>query len=92
MVFQYRFEAFGAQKIVPRHNVDMEDWSIIDQWMDCVLEYLYQHVIDLPVTMDYIVPVVKDGGYDRNTPFMATLKVNCLLVIYLFRLYMYFLF
>jgi hypothetical protein len=64
----------GAQCIVDHQDVDMEDWTVINKWLDRVIEYLKD--ADLTVAMDYIQHGdITEDLYSRNRPFMATLKV-----------------
>lgn len=68
-----------GKSVIESRDVDMEDWTIIDSWMDDIISYIQS--CDLRVDMDYL-HIVADGaddGYDRHRPFMATLKVKNLM-------------
>ena len=64
----------GGSILCPRQDVDQEDWHSINRWMDTVIEKLDS--IPIESRMDYLVVDNTDDGFNRNRPFMATLKVN----------------
>jgi len=52
----------------------MEDWSVINQWLDRACDYVGG--AKLQVGMDYIQHCdMTEDQYSRHRPFMATLKV-----------------
>ena len=61
--------------MVKRHDVDMEDWSVIKKWLSSVLGYLVKASIE--TKMDYLkLSDITEEKYNRHHPFLATLKVN----------------
>lgn len=59
-----------------RVDVDLEDWSVINKWMDGVLDGLVK--LDLETKMDYLdlSNQVEESGYTRTRPFISTMKVS----------------
>lgn len=57
-------------------DVDLEDWGVIDRWMDQVVEGVAQ--LDLPTAQDYLQLSMpeEDTGVSRTRPFMATMTVG----------------
>ncbi|OWF41745.1 NADPH oxidoreductase A-like isoform X2 [Mizuhopecten yessoensis] len=68
-----------ADPVVGCQDVDVEDWAVINCWMDSVVEYLKS--CDLCVCMDYLQITADQSseGHDRHNPFMAVLQVKDLL-------------
>jgi hypothetical protein len=60
-------------------DVDLEDWGVINRWMDEVLETIPK--LDLPVTTDYLELSMPedDTGVSRTHPFSAhmTVRITC---------------
>ncbi|XP_030846857.1 NADPH oxidoreductase A-like [Strongylocentrotus purpuratus] len=75
-----RFCDLGACPLVPRADVDMEDWTVINNWMDDVQDYIVNNNINLDDRMDYLSPLlmlnIEEQGFHRLKPFMATLLVK----------------
>ncbi|XP_066292774.1 NADPH oxidoreductase A-like isoform X2 [Branchiostoma lanceolatum] len=71
-----RLTDLRATQLVPRSDVDQEDWSVIDSWIDAVLDVL--PVVAIEATLDYLslVAVSCDQSYNRTRPFMATMTVK----------------
>ena len=61
--------------VVDRHDVDMEDWSVINKWLNSVLGYISTAYIEQK--MDYLrLSDIIEDKHNRHQPFMATLKVK----------------
>lgn len=60
----------------PRVDVDLEDWGVIDRWMDAVAEGLLQ--LELPMATDYLELSMpeEDTGVSRTRPFRAPMTVG----------------
>nr|XP_054749534.1 NADPH oxidoreductase A-like [Lytechinus pictus] len=72
-----RFCELGACPFIPIANVDMEDWTVINDWMDNIQDYLLNNSINLVVKEDYLSPLLMDeDGFHRLKPFMATLLIK----------------
>ena len=56
--------------------MDLEDWPVIEKWMEGVSEALLQ--LDLPTAMDYLdVGTQEDEtGVSRTRPFSAQMMVT----------------
>ncbi|KAI8502856.1 hypothetical protein Bbelb_195580 [Branchiostoma belcheri] len=65
-----------ATQLVPRSDVDQEDWSVIDSWVDTVLDVL--PAVAIETRLDYLSldAVPCDQAYNRTRPFMATMMVK----------------
>lgn len=75
MVLCFRVLQLGCKCVVKRHDVDMEDWSVINSWLTSVLAYLA--TVTIETKMDYLnLSDVIEEKYNRHHPFMATLKVS----------------
>ena len=66
--------------IVPRSDIDQEDWLSIDSWFKKVTDAL--HSLDLSGGVDYLDLSLgsneddDDGMYSRQKPLMATMTVG----------------
>eukprot|EP00123_Amoebidium_parasiticum_P011579 comp20798_c0_seq1/m.27359 comp20798_c0_seq1/g.27359 ORF comp20798_c0_seq1/g.27359 comp20798_c0_seq1/m.27359 type:complete len:683 (-) comp20798_c0_seq1:208-2256(-) len=72
-------EKAGAKRVIPRSDVDQEDWDVINKWMDAVSAMVVDLAPSLPIETDYWVPVMEDpDAYSRVRPYMAdvTLKTT----------------
>ncbi|KAH3889663.1 NADPH oxidoreductase A-like [Dreissena polymorpha] len=71
-----RFIEMGGECVVPQTDVDMEDWTVINKWLDSVVHCLTTMYI--PSQLDYIQhgSITVEDHYSRKTPFLATLKVK----------------
>ncbi len=60
----------------PRVDVDLEDWGVIDKWMEEVLQKVLQ--LDIPVATDYLELSLpeEDTGVSRTRPFTAEMTVR----------------
>ncbi|XP_006825318.1 NADPH oxidoreductase A-like [Saccoglossus kowalevskii] len=66
----------GANRLIERSNVDMEDWTVINDWIKKIISCLETVVIETRV--DYMssrLPCNNDG-YCRTRPFVAKMKVK----------------
>jgi sulfite reductase (NADPH) flavoprotein alpha-component len=72
-----KLKALGAECVYPRVNVDMEDWSSIQPWLDAIVEKV-SHQIELEVRDDYILS--RSGGksekHSRTRPYRAEMTVK----------------
>jgi hypothetical protein len=61
--------------MVPCHEVDMEDWSVINEWLEKVVYYI--QTANIEIRQDYLdLSDLEEGTeHDRHHPFMAKLKV-----------------
>lgn len=76
--------ACGAECVVDRHDVDMEDWSVINQWLSRVCDYVSQ--AELRTTLDYIQhDDMTEDLFSRHRPFLATLKVCLVSCVFFIR-------
>lgn len=59
---------------MPRHDVDSEDWDVITEWIDLVLQSL--PTLSVQTRLDYLQINTKtsDTYYSKTRPFMATFK------------------
>ena len=72
-----RFLALGAKCYVDREDVDQEDWSKIDSWIESCVSHLGN--LNLEIRDDYLElpePGSLEGGVSRTSPFMASLRVH----------------
>ncbi|XP_078681719.1 NADPH oxidoreductase A-like [Branchiostoma floridae x Branchiostoma belcheri] len=71
-----RLTDLRATQLVPRSDVDQEDWSVIDSWVDTVLDVL--PAVAIETRLDYLSldAVPRDQAYNRTRPFMATMMVK----------------
>ncbi|XP_060594774.1 NADPH oxidoreductase A-like [Ruditapes philippinarum] len=70
----------GADSVIDRQDVDMEDWSVINKWIDSVTVYIPS--ASLNISLDYIQHKhISEELFSRNTPFMAILKTKRLLTV-----------
>lgn len=72
-----RMSELLASCITDRSDVDMEDWSVINRWMDKVVQYLSEQS-SIETRMDYLdlSSLDDDSIPSRHNPFMAVLKVK----------------
>jgi len=73
-----RFLELGAQPMMPRVDVDREDWGLIDGWMDSLLTALGDYGAK-PEQLDYLAsrkPAESASKFSRTNPFLAELKVK----------------
>ena len=63
----------------PRVDVDLEDWTVINEWEDNVLNQVTK--LELTLRMDYLdlSNQAEDVGYSRTKPFMSTMMVGPLM-------------
>lgn len=76
----YRLSELGSECIHPRVDVDLEDWGVIDKWMEEMLENVLK--LEIPVATDYLqlsMPV-EDTGVSRTRPFYAKMTVSLKIV------------
>lgn len=76
-----RFTQFGGKTIVPRHEVDQEDWSVIDKWLESVLKALEAPELSESIPLrdeDYLYEKQARGEFgssvvrvSRRTPYLA---------------------
>ena len=53
----------------------MEDWSVVNNWLASVLDYLA--TVTIETKLDYLkLSDVTEEKYNRHHPFLATLKVG----------------
>lgn len=59
----------------------MEDWSVINEWLDKVVDYI--QTADIDIRQDYLdlSDLEESTEHDRHHPFMAKLKVKKLLTV-----------
>ncbi|KAL3856423.1 hypothetical protein ACJMK2_011185 [Sinanodonta woodiana] len=74
-----RLLQMGGESIIPRQDVDMEDWSAINSWISKFINFLTS--ANLRINVDYLRLKHEEEGYNRHRPFMATLKVKRLLTL-----------
>ncbi|XP_070571831.1 NADPH oxidoreductase A-like [Ptychodera flava] len=75
-IVDQRLEYLGASPIVQRSDVDMEDWSVISDWIEKVIAALATVAIETRI--DYLSPRLprNNDQHDRNRPFMAKMIVK----------------
>ena len=58
-----------------RVDVDLEDWPVIDKWMNSVLNKITD--LNLTTSIDYLdlSNQKEDNGYSRTNPFTSTMTV-----------------
>ena len=58
-----------------RVDVDLEDWPVINKWMDGVLDKITK--LNLTTSVDYLdlSDQTEDNGYSRTKPFTSTMTV-----------------
>ncbi|XP_035692088.1 NADPH oxidoreductase A-like [Branchiostoma floridae] len=71
-----RLTDLRATQLVPRSDVDQEDWSVIDSWIDAVLDVLPAVAIETKLDYLSLDAVSSDQAYHRTRPFMATMTVK----------------
>ena len=62
-------------------DVDLEDWPVINKWMDGVLKKITE--LNLATGVDYLdlSDQSEDNGYSRTNPFTSIMTVNATLYI-----------
>lgn len=62
-------------------DVDLEDWPVINKWMDGVLKKITE--LNLATSVDYLdlSDQSEDNGYSRTNPFTSIMTVNATLYI-----------
>eukprot|EP00058_Branchiostoma_floridae_P026624 XP_002612115.1 hypothetical protein BRAFLDRAFT_96092 [Branchiostoma floridae] len=76
MVISTSGDDLRATQLVPRSDVDQEDWSVIDSWIDAVLDVLPAVAIETKLDYLSLDAVSSDQAYHRTRPFMATMTVK----------------
>ncbi|XP_072164141.1 NADPH oxidoreductase A-like [Diadema setosum] len=75
-----RFLKRGARPLVSKMEVDAEDWTVINSWMNAVSSAITSDDFSLEERLDYLSPLIThcttEDGFSRLKPFMATLKVK----------------
>ena len=73
-----RFTELGSKCMYPRVDVDLEDWGVIDKWMEEVMECLLQ--LEIPVISDYLELSMpeEDTSVSRTRPFSVPMTVKSL--------------
>ncbi|XP_053375393.1 NADPH oxidoreductase A-like [Mercenaria mercenaria] len=75
-----RMGNLGAACVIGRQDVDMEDWAVINKWIDSATKYIPS--AHLSTSLDYIQhDDITEEKYSRNRPFMAILKTKHLLTV-----------
>lgn len=71
-----RFGELSAERLLECQTVDMEDWSVISDWMNRVVGMVSE--ADLAVKTDYLVisSLGNGEGYNRTNPFFSRLLVK----------------
>jgi hypothetical protein len=61
-------------------DVDLEDWPVINKWMDGVLNKITE--LNLATSVDYLdlSDQSEDNGYSRTNPFTSIMTVNAILL------------
>lgn len=81
-----RMKMVGGQVLITKMEVDGEDWSAVNNWIDAVVSWVLSSAASQlagPPRRDYLdvssIEKSDDDGFSRNRPFIATLKVciNC---------------
>jgi hypothetical protein len=72
----FRFCELSAVRILDCQTVDMEDWTVVSDWMDRVVRLVSD--LDLKVKTDYlsVSSLGESEGHNRTNPFMSTLVVS----------------
>lgn len=75
-----RLSELGCECLSPRVEVDLEDWSVIDKWVESVLDAVRD--LSLPSLTDYLDVSTgeEETGVSRTRPFLARMTV-CLFSI-----------
>ena len=62
-------------------DVDLEDWPVINKWMDGVLKKITE--LNLATSVDYLdlSDQSEDNGYSRTRPFASIMIVNATLYV-----------
>ncbi len=57
-------------------DVDLEDWGVIDRWMEEVMEKVV--TLEIPVATDYLELALpeEETGVSRTHPFSAKMTVS----------------
>ncbi|XP_048746472.2 NADPH oxidoreductase A-like [Ostrea edulis] len=76
MSLDERFCELSAVRILDCQTVDMEDWTVVSDWIDRVLRLVDD--IDLKVKTDYLSvnSLGESEGHSRTNPFLSTLVVK----------------
>ena len=71
----------GAICLYSRVDVDLEDWPVINKWMNGVLNNITD--LNLATSVDYLdlSDQSEDTGYSRTNPFTSTMTVNAVYTI-----------
>lgn len=71
-----RLGDLGAKCLHSRVDVDLEDWPVINKWMESVLDKIKK--LELKTNMDYLdlTNQTEDTGYSRTKPFTAAMTVS----------------
>ena len=71
----------GATCLHSRVDVDLEDWPVINKWMNGVLNNITD--LNLATSVDYLdlSDQSEDTGYSRTNPFTSTMTVNAVYTI-----------
>ena len=66
----------GSECLHERVDVDLEDWGVIDRWMEEVMEKVV--TLESPVATDYLELALpeEDTGVSRTRPFSAKMTVS----------------
>ncbi|XP_025114995.1 NADPH oxidoreductase A-like [Pomacea canaliculata] len=81
-----RMKMVGGQVLITKMEVDGEDWSAVNNWIDAVVSWVLSSAASQlagPPRRDYLdvssIEKSDDDGFSRNRPFIATLKNKVLL-------------
>lgn len=73
-----RLGELGAICIHTRVDVDLEDWTVINTWMEGVLDKITE--LELTTCIDYLdlskQQYYDDDAYSRTRPFTSTITVR----------------
>lgn len=60
-----------------RVDVDLEDWPVINKWMDGVLNKITELNLNLTTSVDYLdlSDQSEENGYSRTYPFTSAMTV-----------------
>lgn len=73
-----RLEALGAARVVPRQDVDREDWTAINEWMGAVLEAVNAAGLQAvgqdgaAAAAAEAAAVAEPVGFSKSRPYWAT--------------------
>ncbi len=72
----YRLSSLGSQCLHTTVEVDLEDWSVINGWMDGALQAIT--ALELHSDTDYLDLSVleEETGHSRTRPFLAEMTVR----------------